>query len=234
MKKNRTTQYIKIYRKMSFEEFEKFINGEDLIAYNEPSSETSAICPTFYFTGNLDNLIQLTIDTNHTYDVLCEFMTKKELLEEGYATIKWHLNYGANTKESQLLEYYISQYNNKMMELTNCFALCDEKQEQKHMNTISYIKRFDSDELQDEYYYTFEELDREMEMEADELLYGPGYYEELQEAIDEYYKELELDDEEYEPDAIAEGIDPRKGEMEEVIHETEQLFMKDERHIEKD
>ncbi|MBR3832428.1 MAG: hypothetical protein IKJ72_02230, partial [Mycoplasmataceae bacterium] len=110
---------MKLYRTMSFEELKKFINGETLVAYNKPSEVTTASEPKFYFSSDICDLVKYGIEN----DVICEFEANDLLFEKGYGEITYSLNYGKTVYTENVLEYHISEYNNRKIKLTNCVSL---------------------------------------------------------------------------------------------------------------
>ncbi len=113
---------MKLYRTMSFEEFEKFMNGENLVAYNSPNDKTSATAPCFYFAERIYDM-QRFLFHGEDDSIVCEFQVDKSKFEEGYGTIDVSLNFGEQTYSLNIPEYYISSYNNKTIKLTDCFYL---------------------------------------------------------------------------------------------------------------
>ncbi len=111
--------YVKLYRRMSLEELEKYLNGENLIAYNEPNRDSSANKPSFFFADSLYDLEQFGINS----DVVCEFIVDKKslsLFKEGYASVRHILNWGMQRYTDYVKEYCIPEYNNNILKLTSC------------------------------------------------------------------------------------------------------------------
>lgn len=107
----------KIYRIMSFEEFEKYVNGEALIAANEPQDITTAKEPVFYFARNLKELSEFNLSN----DILCEFEVDEKLLEKGFGKVQLKDLYEEEPYfVHNVPEYQITTYSEQTFKLIGC------------------------------------------------------------------------------------------------------------------
>lgn len=216
---------------MSFEEFEKYVNGEELIATNEPEDITTAKEPVFYFARNLKELSEFDLSN----DILCEFEVDEKLLKKGFGKVQLKDLYEEEPYfVHNVPEYQITTYSEQTFKLIGC-----RKMEKGFLSFKSnsardvpdilkeYIEKYHSNELPS-YLYTpdvdfdmFEEFDMyevlynsrvlddlEYDLFSDygvisELVNTYKGIEEIKEAIIEnYYKNKEYDEEDIDWDIL--------------------------------
>ena len=235
----------RVYRKMSMEEFEKYLNGEELIAFKEPGMHTSAKTPTFYFAESMWELVPLTVSISEPY-VLCEFEANKFLFKKGTGTTIYSYEFELVTEEIEHQELYLDKYNNQKLKLTNCAYFGESTEE--HKNTIDFIDKFDSYGMRNEHkqILSFMEEDSDRVSDAieeyihDKYGYGRILSPEVREDLrkkdssyflyyienkqynqydeEEYYDEY-YDEESYTPEEIEEGIEVKESDVTEVMEE---------------